>query len=469
MPRNVLFVHGYSEGSLGAYFQFPSILKKAVEQIENVGLAAFDSFDDSVTIDDLADAMEVRARILETTRGWNIAETGVICHSTGAIIARRWILNRLKAGLPLPSHLVTMAGANHGSTLAHMGKSVLAYFQKLALHRHFSVGQGVLTDLEYGSDFLLRLNSEWMDAWNDGRLSSLYAFSMGGDTTGAAEDWTLKLFWQTHERGSDNTVRISAANLNYTIIDVQHSQNGTQISERTLAKPVPHLILPGYSHYGPTTGILGNVHQATDPPMRAVIEALSVSTSAEYERLCESWTTSVKGWTEGRPDDADSTLVFNLLDRSGSSINDCMIAILNQQTLEDRANLTEEGNLDRLTASMNAVSGCVLPHSPIQNDAQCGSYTFYLKFAEYIKTSRHWYHIDFGPPPMLGEHGYPYGEMLFTHSPNLTHTISPNESTYVRISLGRQSNDAYGVYALASQPPPDQVTFPPLPDPNRIA
>lgn len=121
MPSNVLLVHGYSESSLGAYSAFPNILREAMPSIQNVGLAAFDSLDDSITIVDLADAMEVRVALLESSQKGDITDTRLICHSTGAMIARRWILNRAAAGDPIPSHLITMAGANDGSTLAHMG------------------------------------------------------------------------------------------------------------------------------------------------------------------------------------------------------------------------------------------------------------------------------------------------------------------------------------------------------------
>jgi hypothetical protein len=63
----------------------------------------------------------------------------IICHSTGALVARRWLLNRLGKG-PIPTHLITMAGANHGSTLAQMGKSVLGYVQKLFTKQSPTVG-----------------------------------------------------------------------------------------------------------------------------------------------------------------------------------------------------------------------------------------------------------------------------------------------------------------------------------------
>ena len=47
---DVLFVHGYSETSLGAYFNMPARLQAAMPSVERIVLAAFDSLDDTVTI-----------------------------------------------------------------------------------------------------------------------------------------------------------------------------------------------------------------------------------------------------------------------------------------------------------------------------------------------------------------------------------------------------------------------------------
>src|SRR5580700_9635837 len=117
---DVLLVHGYSETSLGAYFNLPTRLLAAAGGIGRIVLAAYDSLDDAVTIDDLADAMETRVRALESANAFATAGSAVICHSTGALVARRWLLNRLAAEgttAAIPAYLITLAGANHGSTL----------------------------------------------------------------------------------------------------------------------------------------------------------------------------------------------------------------------------------------------------------------------------------------------------------------------------------------------------------------
>ena len=462
MPSKVLFVHGYSESSLGAYFQFPQILKGAEPEIDRVALAGFDSLDDAITIDDLSNAMEVRVGQLNEPGPWDVADSAVICHSTGALIARRWILNRVAAGKPIPSHLITVAGANHGSTLANMGKSVLGYVQKMVLKREWSVGQGVLTDLEYGSDFLRRLNREWLDAWNSGRLGSLFAFSMGGDSIG--NDPTMKIFWQTHEPGSDNTVRISGANLNYAMIEVQHDENGT--SKPTFIAPtrrVPHLILPGYSHFGADTGILGDVHGPDDPPMAAVRQALAVKDAASYELVEQDWRQRTSDWTVQNTGTANATAVFTLLDRNGSSISDCLIAFLDESTLGSVENATlldgdaAQARAEAMASAKNAILG-----EPIQNDVQTGSYCFYVNYAAYVASSPHWFHVEFAPAKVMGRAQYVYKPILFTQPPDLPHTVAPNETTYLGLTIGRASNEAYAIWQWDEQLNLGATTYPPF-------
>ena len=444
---NVLFVHGYSETSLGAYFDFPDRLKAAMPAIDQVALAAFNSLDDTVTIDDLAEAME--ERVAGLAKKWSTGPWAVICHSTGALIARRWLLNRL-GNAPIPTHLITMAGANHGSSLAQMGKSVLGYFQKLFIKHSPTVGANVLTDLDYGSDFLLRLNSEWMERWNDGSLDALSAFSMGGDSVG--DDPTLQIFRQTHEPGSDNTVRISGANLNYTIIEVAHSSGGPIAKAVRPKRPVPHLVIQGYSHFGSVSGILGSVRPEGDASVDAVVRALNVSTPAEYAQLATTWTTATDAWTaqaraaHRTADDVhssvNSSVVFTLEDESGRSIDDCVITILDQDVLGTASNTVNPAMVERLVRSANNVSSAILPHSPIHNNVERGSYSFYFDYYKYIDSSPHWFSVEASLPTEL----ISYVPLIFTQPPELAHTIFPNEFTYLKMTMKRDTISTYAVY-----------------------
>lgn len=467
---NVLFVHGYSETSLGAYYDFPARLQAALPGVGDIVLAAFNSLDDTVTIDDLADAMEARVTALGPQ--WVRGPWAIVCHSTGALIARRWLLNRLGKA-PIPTHFVTMAGANHGSTLAQMGKSVLGYVQKLFLKQSLTVGANVLTDLDYGSDFLLKLNAEWMRRWNDGSLDGLWAFSLGGDSVG--NDRALQIFWETHEPGSDNTVRISGANLNYTLLEVSHGPGDSRVTAVRPTRPVPHLVLAGYSHFGSDTGVLGWVNPAGDASRDAVVEALSVDSADAYARVEERWSGRTAAWAAaseaahaapgGPPSSVNSTAVLTIRDESGRAIDDCVILILNQSTLGGPGNVNDPAFVNRVIQSANDVSESIMPHSPIQNDVQKGSYSFYFDYNEYVLSSPHWYYVQAALPGQLVS----FIPLLFTQPPELPHTIWPNEFTYVSLAMKRDNLGTYAIYGFGPGLNLPGTTWMPFPAPGRIS
>lgn len=458
--QSVLFVHGYSETSLGAYFDFPRILSAAASAdgaaglaVEQIVLSAFNSLDDHVSISDLAVALETHVAGLEGSAGWDIGHTAVICHSTGALVVRRWLLDRANAAGALPSHLITIAGANHGSTLAPTGKSVLGYVQKALADHVLSVGERVLTDLDYGSDFLLALNAEWLAAVNGGPLKKLYAFSLGGDSLGG--DRTTAFLWQTHEPGSDGIVRLSGANLNYTLVETAPGTNPPSLRIAQPQRPVPHLILAGYSHFGPATGILGNVHAPTDPPMAAVLQALRVESADDYLKVAADWSTRTAEWTAAHPQIANATLVFSLFERDGRPIDDCFIGILDKGRAADPASALASGG------------SCILPHSPIHNDVQRASYSFYLNYAAYLTSSPHLYHIEAHSGSELI--AYKPVDYEVAAASRFEHLIFPNEFTYVRVELERDAADVYALYRWTPGLDLASLTWMPFPQQGRIA
>jgi hypothetical protein len=208
-------------------------------------------------------------------------------HSTGAIIVRRWILNRIlynrtvpATAKRLPSHFVSLAGANHGSTLAQLGVTIVNRIRQ-DVQGADGVGQQVLSDLDYESAFLRRLNSEWIDAIASGELSAVFCFSMIGDDH---SDFSDQLFWQTKENGCDSTVRICGANLNYSWLVADPDENQPLFRSRATGVEVPHLVLPGFSHTG-AKGIIDSVRTERDAPFSALLEAFAVTDPASYQAL----------------------------------------------------------------------------------------------------------------------------------------------------------------------------------------
>jgi hypothetical protein len=469
MPSIVL-VHGYSETSLAAYQHLPELLNQS--GYDTILLSAFDSLDDFVTIDDLALAFEMRVADLEAT-GFSTSSAAFVSHSTGALIVRRWIMNRRAAAATpahavLPARLVSMAGANHGSSLAEIGKTPIGYLQKLLSKHVLAVGKQVLTDLEYGSDFLWRLNDEWMAAWNDPTYplpAQVLVFSLGGDSIG--NDSAVKLFWATSEAGSDNTVRISGANLNYTILDAEPDADPPTIVPRVLARLVPHKILKGYSHFDTDTGIL-HATDVTDAAFAALMEALQTPAAA-YDALAQKWATENAAWATGNDANVNSTVVFSLRDQAGRPIDDSMICFWDEADIPGdprdvtlapqrpaTANYTppaaetaeEEAMREAVITASLSSSHAILANSPIHNAVAAGSYSFYLNYPTWIgpgSTSHHAIYIEAVSDSQYIE----YKPTIYRPSVDINRLIAPNQFTYVNVTLNRDPSNEYVLYKWA--------------------
>jgi hypothetical protein len=476
MPTRAVIVHGYSENSLAAYARFPQVLKATAPELQEVIVSAFNSLDDGVTIDDLADALEIRMRAVEERPGWKTSDAVFICHSTGALAARRWMLNRVKSDRELPSHLITMAGANHGSSLAQLGPTPLGYVHQFLNKHTFSVGRLVLRDLDYGSDFLLRLNREWLAARNgdpssgltaDGRMSAMHVFSMGGDSKG--DDPAVKLLWASNEVGSDNTVRVSGANLNYTYL-VADQAAGTL--KAVLSQPQAHLVVPNYSHYGSGTGILASNASPADPPMQAIREALNAETNdvpAEqrrtYDSVRSSWDVRMKAWCVEKPDDANSTILFYLHDRGGGSIEDCFIGLLDASVPGlDAEHPQADSNI--LVAALQAVSDSILSRQPIHNDVQRGSYSFYVKEAAFNALASHMISIE----AKSGSSAVAYGPLNYrVDHATVEQMVFANQFTYIDVTMPRITDATYVVYDTTTDRPETEPIWPPFTSIGRIS
>ncbi len=464
MVAHIIFIHGYSESSLGAYFDFPGRVSTATGvPVTEIYLSAFDSLDNDVSIGDLADALELRIAVLES-KGVAIAKSAVIAHSTGALVARRWMVDRVlrnrarkivppaPGSLALPSHFVSMAGANHGSTLAQSGQSWLGYIQKLWMHHNLSVGKRVLTDLDYGSDFLLRLNRQWLiemlppadltaaGALEGGGLAELFAFSMGGDDHG--HEFGVNIFPPSAEPGSDNTVRISGANLNFTFMIADPEQ---QRISALPARRVPHHILRTYSHWGANTGVWGRVADP-DLPVDLVTQALSCDDTPTYDDMVTAWQSDLDTWTAGKPDDANATVLFNLHDRAGAPVEDASVVILDKEQMDattNNAGSTDQRNSE-VIANLQSVSECIV-NEPIRNKLNPSSVSFYVHFDRYKLTSPHYYHIEAHSDTPLVE----YRTIDYTGPTGPTddaHVVRANEFTYIDVTMDRLSDQTYAMY-----------------------
>jgi hypothetical protein len=450
MPNNVLLVHGYSVQNFESYGLLPRLLQNDGLSAETIWLSAYDSLNDDITCDDLSHALESRVANLETA-GLDLRTTAVIAHSTGAIVARRWLLNRWKAGGPLPSHFVSLAGANHGSTLAQLGQTQLAYLFR-ELGEGTSVGLEVLQDLDYGSEFLLKLNEEWLDAYLTQSPPATLPFSMIGDYH---DDLIDKICWQTHENGSDSTVRISGGNLNYRFISYDQTATHPALVVKELPYVVPHLVLNSISHTG-DRGILGGNAGSMSLVYPRIKEALAISSAAAYAQLAQSWSNLTSQWNTAHPDQCDSTIMFSLIHPGGRAVKDSLILIKDQTGPAPAAG--EGANAAAEAQAVINVGKAIENRQPIQNNVTPSSVSFYVNYPEFIKTYPHTVQIQVnsGCPEIT------YHPISYLVIANQTGCIRPNEFLYAKITLSRQS---LGTYVLISQEqnPDVKRTWPPMP------
>ena len=443
MLKNVVLVHGYSVQSLSTYGTLPQMLQASGFNAHDIFLSAYDSLNDDITCSDLANALEVRMSGLEKA-GLDMAETAIIVHSTGAIVVRRWMLNRWAAtpSRPLPSHFVSLAGANHGSTLAQLGETQLAYLFRAV--GGTSVGLEVLQDLDYGSAFLLKLNEDWLDAYlpspqNPSPPSTL-CFSMIGDDHSA---WTNQIFWQSHESGSDCTVRICGGNLNYRIMSYDQTAQAPALTCKELPYSIPHLVLKGVSHTG-KNGILGGDAATMDLVYPFIEQALKTDSPAAYTAVEANWRGRTEVWNTANEADCNSTIVFALTHPGGRNIKDSLILI-------------KDGDPDETTSVLN-VSNAIEPHQPIQNETTPSSVSFYVNYGMFVESYPHTVSIQINSG--CDEIAYPSAD--FVVKANDSARIRPNEFVYVKVTLNREAVGTYSVIPV-SQNPNMTKTWPPLP------
>jgi len=429
MITNVVLVHGYSVRSLDTYGKLPQLLIAAGIHPTSIYLSAFDSLNDDITCDDLAKALEFRVLELIRAQGIDLQHTAFVCHSTGAIITRRWLLNRYANNLPVPRLLVTMAGANHGSTLAQLGKSQLAFFLRHVFQQS-SVGQEVLEDLDYGSLFLLKLNEDWLEAYNSATPPSCYAFSMIGDDHSEPDH---QLFWQTKESGSDGTVRICGGNLNYEMLSIDLTAAHPVLNVKRLAAPVPFIVLTGYSHTG-GKGIIDALEKNTDPPFVELLKALAVASDSDYQKVRDDWQSQTVRWIAAHNSDCNATAVFSLQHPGARRIEDSLILI--------------SDNKNEYLSVTTALQG----HQPIQNDTNLSSFSFYFNQPTFAGTSPHKLHIEVHS----GSDEITYTDIDYVIPPEQASLLRPNQFTYMAMTLDR---NATGTYKL--------LVFDPTRDPTK--
>ncbi len=288
----IVFVHGWSVRNTNTYGQLPARLKKSFQsagkniRVENVYLGQYISFDDAVTLDDIARAFDfaLREKLFDAgKKQWT--KFACITHSTGGPVVRLWMdlfygKDHL-AACPM-SHLVMLAPANHGSALAQLGKSRLSRIK--SLFEGAEPGTGVLDWLELGSNLTWDLNTRTLE--HDYAAAGVWVFTLTGQKINRSLYDHLNSY--TGEPGSDGVVRAAAANLNYQLVRLVQKGKRLVLDAQQQTRPTAMGILPGRAHSGTNIGIIRSVKATGDhPTLTWVSRCLGVEDADGLRRSCQ--------------------------------------------------------------------------------------------------------------------------------------------------------------------------------------
>ncbi len=303
--RQVVVLHGWSDDS-ESFRPLISFLKRNEYDVTPLFLGDYISLRDDVRIEDVARRMEevVREKMARpaSARDRLNRTFDLIVHSTGGLLARRWISEYYKTRTCPVRNLLMLAPANFGSALAHKGRSLIGRLFKGGVKNGFQVGEEMLYALELGSSFQWDLAQDDLFVPEDSsRANAFYGpdvvrpFVIIG--THPYKGFGRDLI---NENGSDGTVRVAAANMNARGLTVDFTQSLTSPAVRPWARrggnrvQFPLAVLPDRDH--------GNVidpdsdGHSKDPTYQAqlanlIVDALSTNSAAQYQAKAADWDT----------------------------------------------------------------------------------------------------------------------------------------------------------------------------------
>jgi len=312
-PRVVVFVHGWSVSHTDTYGGLPERLvaeSRAVGLslvVKQIYLGRYISFHDEVRLQDISHAFQdaVERELNDLVR--QFGRFACITHSTGGPVIRDWWWRHYQSQPRAPkcpmSHLVMLAPANFGSTLAQLGKARVGRLK--SWFNDVEPGTGVLDWLELGSPEAWLLNGDWIDCSPSAiGVRGIFPFVLTGQSIDRKFYDHLNTY--TGEQGSDGVVRVAAANLNSTRIRLRQVEaartrgGGFAAPElkpdgETAISHSPQTalrVLAAKSHSGKEMGIMRSVTARAGvrkdaATVSAIFDCLKVTDRRGYLALCK--------------------------------------------------------------------------------------------------------------------------------------------------------------------------------------
>nr|WP_320114733.1 phospholipase [uncultured Desulfuromonas sp.] len=436
----LIFVHGWSVTNTDTYGQLPEALQAASADydlsldLHHIYLGKYVSFHDEVTIDDIARGLHQALHDLPGN-GDQIQPFSCITHSTGGPVVRYW-LNRFYGpeGLSVTPlhHLVMLAPANHGSSLAILGKQRVGRID--AWFKGVEPGQRVLDWLCLGSEGQRRLNESGLHY--DYAAHNVYPFVL----TGQGIDRKFYDFINNYltEPGSDGVVRVAGANMNYRFFSVGQSDEVlrknpyttrlvTQASHPVRVSPaVPFGVYNQYSHSGKTMGIMRSIDKdkgAEQSVVADILKCLQIESAAAYQqRAAELAALTEETQTKARQDKTNeryAMLVFRVQDDQGNTFSkdDYDIVLLGGKTYQPKT-MPKSFLRDR------------------QMNNKTSNLVFYIDVDQFHEIKDGLFGIRVVARPQQGFSYYQWAEFR-SDGVTLTDIVASNQTTYVDISLTR--------------------------------
>ncbi|SHO55099.1 esterase/lipase family protein [Vibrio quintilis] len=347
----VIFVHGWSVTDTNTYGLLPEAIAAQAGSygltvdIKHIWLGRYISFNDTVSMDDIVRAFN-RALHDQIPDGEKIAEFSCITHSTGGPVVREWVQRYYGSSKLAQSplrHLVMLAPANHGSPLAALGKErvgrIKAWFDGV------EPGQQVLDWLSLGSQPQIDLAAEYLDY--QPAKSGFFPFVL----TGQSIDRKFYDFVNSYltEGGSDGVVRVSGANMNYSMVKLVESDQQDEVEflqehfhvhllkqEGDIRRPVtvPLGVVPNTSHSGAKKGIMRSVISTKSSKVQVaeMLKCFQVNSEDDYlQRGNELVELTQKTQKSGH---RYANLVFIVKDDQGVPVNDYDLILLGGQNTD---------------------------------------------------------------------------------------------------------------------------------------